>query len=196
MELSARTPAYDRVPAAAIVHVAVVEENEILRRGIVGSLAEDPTLDVHATSVRDVMDRRVHVAVVSADAAQHATFPCPIVINVDATERVRLPNDRCEVAATLRRGSTTAAQLRATVHAAAAGLRVSTADPQIPDLVLDARSRLLLELLAEGCGTREIAERMNYSERTIKKLISALQEKLNARGRAHLVAQSIRRGLI
>jgi DNA-binding CsgD family transcriptional regulator len=51
-------------------------------------------------------------------------------------------------------------------------------------------------LIANGHSTREIADRMSYSERTIKKLITGLEERLNARSRAHVVALAIRRGLI
>ena len=56
--------------------------------------------------------------------------------------------------------------------------------------------RVLIELLAEGHTTREIAGRMSYSEQTIKKLITALERRMEARSRAHLVAVAIRRGLI
>ena len=53
-----------------------------------------------------------------------------------------------------------------------------------------------MKLLAEGLSTREMAVRMNYSERTIKKLITGLQDRLAARSRAQIVARAIRTGLI
>ena len=43
---------------------------------------------------------------------------------------------------------------------------------------------------------REIADHLSYSEQTIKKLITALEGRMEARTRAHLIALAIRRGLI
>ena len=88
----------------------------------------------------------------------------------------------------------TVAQLHATIQAAATGLHVR------PNLEhhggLDARSLRLAELVAEGRTTREIADDMSYSEQTIKKLITTLEGRLQARSRAHMVALAIRQGLI
>jgi DNA-binding NarL/FixJ family response regulator len=92
----------------------------------------------------------------------------------------------------------TEAQLHATVRAAAAGLRVNAdayAGGGRPDRI-DGRSRRVLELLAEGNSTREIAHDLSYSERTIKKLIRELEALLHARSRAQVVAHAIRQGLI
>ena len=50
--------------------------------------------------------------------------------------------------------------------------------------------------MAEGRTTREIADDMSYSEQTIKKLITALEGRLHARSRAHMVALALRQGLI
>jgi DNA-binding NarL/FixJ family response regulator len=96
----------------------------------------------------------------------------------------------------LHRASLTASQLRATVHAAAAGLRVHARLVHDTHDALDPRSVRVLQLIAEGYSTREIATRMSYSERTIKKLITQLQDRLQTRTRAQIVAHAIRRGLI
>jgi DNA-binding CsgD family transcriptional regulator len=101
----------------------------------------------------------------------------------------------------LHRRTLTAAQLQATVHAAVAGLsvHVETGDaghPRTRHPPLDPRARHVLEFLAEGLNTREIAVHLNYSERTIKKLITDLEHRFAARNRAQIVAQAIRRGLI
>jgi DNA-binding NarL/FixJ family response regulator len=101
-----------------------------------------------------------------------------------------------ELAGVLDRGTLTSAQLHATVRAAAAGLNVN---PQwngaLPEQ-LDPRAARVLQLIAEGHSTREIANRMNYSERTIKKEITRLEEKMHARSRAQMVAVAVRGGLI
>ncbi len=62
--------------------------------------------------------------------------------------------------------------------------------------VLTHREFDVLRLLADGRTTREIAERMSYSERTIKNIVRSLLEKLNCRTRAHAVALAARQGAV
>lgn len=50
--------------------------------------------------------------------------------------------------------------------------------------------------LAEGDSTRDIAERLSYSERTIKNIVHDLLAKLDGRTRAHAVRVAARRGII
>jgi len=175
--------------------VAVVEANEVLRRGVVACLADDRGLDVTPAAPDGAVSQEFDVAVVSSEAAAKHRFPCPIVVCSD--ERGLSPSFAAEneVAAVLPRGSMTAAQLQATVHAAVTGL---TVNPPIEAAgeQLDPRSASVLELIADGLSTREIADRLNYSERTIKKLISSVEQTLDARNRAHAVALGIRRGVI
>jgi DNA-binding NarL/FixJ family response regulator len=91
----------------------------------------------------------------------------------------------------------TVAQLHATIQAAATGLLVRpNREYNNHRDVLDPRSLRLVELVAEGRSTREIADDMSYSEQTIKKLVTSLESRLQARSRAHMVALAIRRGLI
>jgi len=161
-------------------------------------LAEDPSLDVRvAASGEALAGQEIDVAVVSARAAGRQRFPCSIVVcgdDAEAPPSVARGND---VAGVLVRGSLTVAQLHATVHAAAAGLRVSSlGDGDDGADTLDPRALRLLELMADGHTTREIADRMSYSERTIKKLITGLEDRMQARSRPQIVAQAIRRGLI
>jgi len=54
----------------------------------------------------------------------------------------------------------------------------------------------ILELLADGYGTPEIAERLSYSERTIKNVISTLLSRFELRNRSHAVAYALRTGII
>ena len=177
--------------------MAVVEEHEILRRGLVASLQEDAGVDVTVATAEAVDELDTDIAVVSSEAARSHRFCCPIVVCSDRPEGpsgVQLGND---VAGVLHRGTLTVAQLHATVHAAAAGLRVH-ADVQGERAreTFDSRALRLMELMADGHSTREIADRMSYSERTIKKLITGLEQRMQARSRAQIVALAIRRGLI
>ncbi|MGH2892204.1 MAG: response regulator transcription factor [Solirubrobacteraceae bacterium] len=174
-----------------MLRVAVWEENEILRGGLIAALADDRRLRVTGATLEPV-----DVAVVSSDAAETKRFPCPIVICSEHHNGHAAAGGANDVVGVLDRSTLTAAQLRATVHAAAAGLRIAgvSVDDAAPQL--DARSRQVLEMLADGFSTREIAARMSYSERTIKKLVTHLQEYFDARSRAQIVARAIRDGLI
>jgi DNA-binding NarL/FixJ family response regulator len=54
----------------------------------------------------------------------------------------------------------------------------------------------ILRLLAEGLATPEIAERLNYSERTVKSIIRKLLTRFNFRNRTHAVAHAVRSGIL
>jgi DNA-binding NarL/FixJ family response regulator len=177
--------------------VLVVEEHEILCRGLVACLQEDAGVEVRVEPADAVADHDCDIAVVSSEAARSHRFPCPIVVCSDYPEGPSGVYAGNDVAGVLRHGTLTVAQLHATVHAAAAGLRVhaDVHDEPARD-AFDSRALRLIELMADGHSTREIADRMSYSERTIKKLITGLEQRLQARNRAQMVALAIRRGLI
>ncbi|MFD1660846.1 LuxR C-terminal-related transcriptional regulator [Streptomyces caeni] len=54
----------------------------------------------------------------------------------------------------------------------------------------------VLELVSQGLGTKEIADQLSYSERTIKGILRDVMMRLNVRNRAHAVAHAIREGYI
>jgi DNA-binding NarL/FixJ family response regulator len=173
----------------------VVEEHEILRSGLVACLEDAPRVDVGTASADD-LQQDMDLAVVSSEAARCHAFPCPIVICSDYPDGPPTVAEGNDVAGVVHRESVTIAQLHATIQAAAAGLRVRPNVAGGQDADLDRRSLRLMELLAEGHSTREVADQMGYSEQTIKKLVTAIENRLEARSRAHLVALAIRRGLI
>ncbi len=61
---------------------------------------------------------------------------------------------------------------------------------------LTGRERDVLQLIAEGLSTREVAIRLAYSERTIKNVIQDLTLRLNVRNRTQAVAYAVRHGWI
>lgn len=61
---------------------------------------------------------------------------------------------------------------------------------------LTQRELHVLQLLADGCTTSEIARRLCYSERTVKNAIQAFTSRLHLRNRTHAVAYAVREGLI
>jgi DNA-binding NarL/FixJ family response regulator len=172
----------------APIKVAVVDENEIFRRGLSVCLSEDPSIEL-------VGVREADVAVVSPLAAGRRRYRCPLVMCGDGARNDQVGDN--VVLGTLVRASVRPEQLVATVHAAAAGLEVR-ADRRCAagNPPLDSRCLAVLAMLADGAGTYEISESLHYSERTIKALISEIQRALDARTRAHAVAAGIRLGVI
>jgi DNA-binding NarL/FixJ family response regulator len=61
---------------------------------------------------------------------------------------------------------------------------------------LTPRETEVLRLVADGFDTAEIAERMSYSERTVKNVLHDLTKRLQLRNRSHAVAYAVREGLI
>ena len=83
--------------------------------------------------------------------------------------------------------------------------RLSAADPppsltivprRVPPSGPTPRERDVLELLADGHSTREIAIRLAYSERTIKNILQDLTTRLHLRNRTQAVAHAVRSGWI
>jgi DNA-binding NarL/FixJ family response regulator len=60
---------------------------------------------------------------------------------------------------------------------------------------LTTREREVLELLAEGLGTKQIALRIHLADKTIRNLIASLMTKLEVPDRAQLIAYARRTGL-
>jgi DNA-binding NarL/FixJ family response regulator len=69
--------------------------------------------------------------------------------------------------------------------------RPDPSQPQLTDREYD-----VLRMLADGESTRGIAERLSYSERTVKNIVHDLLVKLGCRTRAHAVALATRQGVI
>jgi len=61
---------------------------------------------------------------------------------------------------------------------------------------LTERERTVLQLLADGLSTREVAVKLSYSERTIKTVIQDLTLRLQLRNRTQAVAYALRNGWI
>jgi DNA-binding NarL/FixJ family response regulator len=110
----------------------------------------------------------------------------------------------------LRKDTLTTDALAAAVRAAANGTGVVTTDV-LRDLLdgisadgngksdvarLTEREQQVLSLIAAGHPTREVAQQLCYSERTVKNVLHDVVTKLNARSRSQAVAHAVREGLI
>lgn len=174
------------------IYVAVFDEHEIFRRGTVSCLAADPLVEVVAEGA-DPVPIEADVAVVSARVANDHLLEWPLVV-CDQGEVQLEPQSGGNVLAVLSRHRVTAEQLVSAVRAAAVGLSVQP--PHRFAGHLDSRSIEVLQLLAEGAATKEISDKMGYSERTIKGIIREISLGLGARSRAHAVATALREHLI
>lgn len=111
----------------------------------------------------------------------------------------------------LRKDTLTPESLAAAVQAAASGAGVVAPDllssllgaisPDTLDVKpatarLTEREQQVLALIAAGHPTREVAEQLSYSERTVKNVLHDVVTKLNARSRSQAVAYAVREGLI
>jgi DNA-binding NarL/FixJ family response regulator len=69
-------------------------------------------------------------------------------------------------------------------------------DPGAPDAPLAEREREILQLLAEGLHTDEVAQRIGLSSETVKADTKRAMVRLGANGRVHAVANALRLALI
>ena len=109
----------------------------------------------------------------------------------------------------LRKDTLTTESLASAVRAAASGTGVVTSEllrdlldgltPEYEKPVaarLTDREQQVLSLIAAGHPTREVAQQLCYSERTVKNVLHDVVTKLNARSRSQAVAHAVREGLI
>jgi DNA-binding NarL/FixJ family response regulator len=202
------------------VKLFVLDPHTIYRRGLVACLESMPGVEsvAHAGSVEQAWaDRELLAAeLVILDPAAGASGH--FIRNVDA--RVMVCSSDCAAASViaaikagavgyLRKDTLSVETLGAAVAAAAngtgvmepellgsllRGLPAETARPAAARLT--DREQQVLALIAEGHPTREVAQELCYSERTVKNVLHDAVTKLNARSRSQAVAFAVRAGLI
>jgi DNA-binding NarL/FixJ family response regulator len=208
------------------VKVFVNDSHSIYRRGLAASLALLDGVEsvAHAGSVREAWEHPELFSsdVVLVDIAMDGG-PDFVVAVAEATgAKVVVCTSACSeddviaamqggAAGFLRKDTLTPEGLGNAVRAAASGTGVMA-----PDLLgslmrsiatdsggaraaharLTDREQLVLALIAAGHPTREVAERLCYSERTVKNVLHDVVTKLNARSRSQAVAFAVREGLI
>ncbi|MEI8240469.1 MAG: response regulator transcription factor [Actinomycetota bacterium] len=66
----------------------------------------------------------------------------------------------------------------------------------IPDNIVSAREEEVLQLVADGLGTNEIAERLYISQKTVKNHLASIYDKLDARDRTQAVLMAVKMGIV
>ncbi|MDH3679222.1 MAG: response regulator transcription factor [Acidimicrobiia bacterium] len=67
---------------------------------------------------------------------------------------------------------------------------------QQPERVITAREEEVLQLIADGCSTPEVAEQLFISQKTVKNHLASIYQKLDARDRTQAVLQAVRMGIV
>jgi DNA-binding NarL/FixJ family response regulator len=62
--------------------------------------------------------------------------------------------------------------------------------------VITRREEEVLQLIADGCSTPEVAARLYISQKTVKNHLASIYQKLDARDRTQAVLQAVRMGII
>ncbi len=64
------------------------------------------------------------------------------------------------------------------------------------DRVITKREEEVLQLIADGLSTPEVAERLFISQKTVKNHLASIYQKLDARDRTQAVLQAVRMGIV
>jgi DNA-binding NarL/FixJ family response regulator len=208
------------------VQLFVLDPHTIYRRGLVACLEILPRVEgvADAASIREawehpdlfqaeliILEQAVPGGEEFIGAVTEATGARVIVCTAEASEDAVLAALQAGAVGFLRKDTLTPDALAAAVQATASGagvvapdllgslLRGVTAEglDGRPSLArLTEREQQVLALIAQGHPTREVAQELCYSERTVKNVLHDVVTKLNARSRSQAVAHAVREGLI
>jgi DNA-binding NarL/FixJ family response regulator len=207
------------------VKLFVVDPHAIYRRGLVACLEGLPEVESvgQARSVHDAWAQEAlsgcdlalvdHAMAGGSDfvgAVGEATGAAVVVCSSLCTEAAVLAALQAGALGVLRKETLSTESLASAVRAAADGTGVVTSellrglldglspnghDPPSASR-LNEREQQVLSLIAAGHPTREVAQQLCYSERTVKNVLHDVVTKLNARSRSQAVAHAVREGLI
>jgi len=208
------------------VQLFVLDPHTIYRRGLAACLELLDGVDgvAHAESVREAWETSklfesdlliVDPAAAGGHdfigAAAEATGASVLVCSSECSEDSVLSAMQAGAIGFLRKDTLSTEGLAAAVQAAATGAgvvtpellgtlvrsaAVSNGNGRSHAATLTDREQQVLSLIASGHPTREVAQQLCYSERTVKNVLHDVVTKLNARSRSQAVAYAVREGLI
>jgi len=203
----------------------VVDPHTIYRRGLAVCLECLPEVESvgQAAGIRDAWEDEAlfaadlvivdHVMPGGRDfvAAVGEAAHAPVVVcSSECSEETVLAALQAGAAGVLRKDTLTTDSLASAVRAAVDGTGVVTSE-LLHDLLeglsqngdgkpaasrLTDREQQVLSLIAAGHPTREVAQQLCYSERTVKNVLHDVVTKMGARSRSQAVAHAVREGLI
>jgi DNA-binding NarL/FixJ family response regulator len=204
------------------VRVAVQTADPIMHAGLTSFLrtrAELVVVDLSELTERDVMvvhiDRMTPQVVADLRGDGTHANVVKVLLAGELRENNILTAVECRVVAVLPHAHTSGDRLVETIVSVVPGRGLLP--PELLGQLLDSVRRLqqevllprglgsagmtprevdVLRLIAKGCDTIEIADTLCYSERTVKKVIYRLTNRLNLRNRPHAVAYAKRAGVI
>lgn len=208
--------------ATTRTHVLVRATDPILQNGVCMTLRTRPEVwltdenaDVAETVALVAADRFDNRTTALLRAVQARGFTKIVLIAAEVAEAEVLHAVEAGVCAVARRADATPDVLVRLVKAAAAG--EGALPPDLLGRLLSQVSRLqrhvleprglqlagitnreseVLRLVASGLSTQEIAEKLCYSQRTVKSILHDVTNRFQLKNRAHAVAYALREGLI
>ena len=69
-------------------------------------------------------------------------------------------------------------------------------DPSDDEHVITKREEEVLQRIADGCSTSEVAQQLFISQKTVKNHLASIYQKLDARDRTQAVLQAVRMGIV
>jgi DNA-binding NarL/FixJ family response regulator len=211
-------------PHSSLLHVGIIAHNEILAHGIQALLGAAPGISgrIAAGAAPGLPQERFDIVVLACDgfptrevqriAASVAQSGAKLVLVIRTTREdlvgflgsvrsngvvVQEELTADLLSSALRhvdRGETYVATSLAGVLVA--NIRSAAAVPQKSAVMLTARERQVLDLLAEGLSNKLIAQRVYLSSHGVKKVVAGLLAKFDCPNRTQLVALALRNGLI
>jgi len=159
-----------------------------------------------------VLDHEVMGSGAFIAAVSRTTDAAVLVCTSECSRHAVLASMQAGAIGIVRKDTLTLESLTAAVRAAEGGAGVvspdlmgilaralapgSTGPARRTPVRLSGREQKVLTLIADGHATREVAQAMSYSERTVKNVLHDVVTKLNARSRSQAVACAVREGLI
>lgn len=74
--------------------------------------------------------------------------------------------------------------------------RVDPVPAEESDQIVTKREVEVLQLIADGCSTQEVAEQLFISQKTVKNHLASIYHKLDARDRTQAVLRAVRMGIV
>jgi len=204
------------------IQVLARATDPILQSGVRGALRTRPEIwlvdedaDVARTVALIAADRLDERTMQLLKALQGKGFARIVLVSGELDDTEMLTAVEAGVCAVARRADSTPDTLVRLVTAAAAG--EGALPPDLLGRLLNRVSRLqrhvleprgmqlagitnregeVLRLVASGLSTKEIADKLCYSQRTVKSILHDVTNRFQLRNRAHAVAYALREGLI